>query len=80
MYIIRRRKGRGHSLMLYKRKRATRKAFTVPTVKSSDVSTPTIDITQLGSGMKGIRNANKVIGLHETNGKKKFNKFISLNL
>lgn len=38
-----------------------------------------IDMTQSGSGMKGIRNKMKLLDLH-SGAKKKYNKFISLKL
>jgi hypothetical protein len=79
MYIIR-RKGKG--LMLYRPKRATtHKTIVAQELKTTDVSVPTIDIEQSGSGVKGVKNKLSQIALHETsNGKKKFNKFISLSL
>ena len=38
-----------------------------------------IDMSQSGSGMKGLRNKMKQLDLH-SKAKKKYNKFISLNL
>ena len=80
MYIIR---GRARGPMTYKPKRAmTHKSITVPTAgtePSAGSSQSTIDIEQSGSGIKGVKNKLSQIGLH-TDGKKKFNKFISLDL
>lgn len=80
MYIIR---GRAGGLITYKPRRAIRhKSITVPTAgaePNSGSSKATIDIEQSGSGIKGVKNKLSQIGLH-TDGKKKFNKFISLNL
>lgn len=45
----------------------------------SNQALPDVDVSQLGSGMKGIKNKLKTLDLH-SNGKKKYDKFISLKL
>jgi hypothetical protein len=41
---------------------------------------PDVEISQLGSGTKGIKNKLKSINLHSNNAKKKYDKFINLKL
>lgn len=78
MYIIR---GRPRGMISYKPKRPiVHKNLVVNQSKPDESkSDATIDIEQSGSGMKGIKNKLTQIALH-ADGKKKFNKFISLNL
>ena len=48
-------------------------------IKEGNPQLSEIDMAQSGSGMKGVRNKLKQLDLHST-AKKKYNKFISLNL
>jgi len=41
---------------------------------------PDVELSQLGSGTKGIKNKLKSLNLHSNNAKKKYDKFISLKL
>jgi len=43
-------------------------------------SLPDVDLGQLGSGVKGIKNKLKSLNIHSNNAKKKYDKFISLKL
>ena len=78
MYIIR---GKVRGSIAYKPTRSiTHKSLTVIRPEPKAISTPTIDVEQSGSGMQGVKNKLSQIALHPTEGKKKYNKFISLEL
>ncbi len=47
-----------------------------------DVSLPDVDLSMTGSGIKGVKNKLKTLSIHSnnSNGKKKYDKFINLKL
>lgn len=79
MYIV--ELGDANNRMNFGRHKKTVKDALIPHIDIPE-GTPQlsdIDMSQSGSGMQGVRNKLKQLDLHST-AKKKYNKFISLNL
>jgi hypothetical protein len=67
-------------MMIWKHKAVNEQLIPVIDRPGSTPVMSEIDMSQSGSGMNSVRDKLKQIDLHKGSGKKKYNKFISLNL
>lgn len=80
MYFFKVSNPRNRILTIHQKQKVIKDLIPVRDQPQGQPALPDVDVGQLGSGTKGIRNKLKAINIHSNNAKKKYDKFISLKL
>jgi hypothetical protein len=80
MYLFKLTNPKNRNLSQNQKPKVIKELIPVRDQPEGQPSLPDVDVGQLGSGTKGIKNKLKSLNIHSNNAKKKYDKFISLKL